>query len=77
MIINIKQRKIKIEPKTKLNYNIYKYKQSKSKSDKGDTDKPVRWTTNRIQLMASNSCYTISHDKVLLKAISVVKELKE
>ena len=24
MIMNIKQRKIKIEPKTKLNYNIYK-----------------------------------------------------
>ena len=23
MIMNIKQRKIKIEPKTKLNYNIY------------------------------------------------------
>ena len=23
--MNIKQRKIKIEPKTKLNYNIYKY----------------------------------------------------
>ena len=25
MIMNIKQRKIQIEPKTKLNYNIYKF----------------------------------------------------
>ena len=43
MIMNIKQRKIQIEPKTKLNYNIYNINGYKIKI---------------VQIMVRN-CYTI------------------
>ena len=36
--MNIKQRKIKIEPKTKLNYNINKYKQQYKLKDVSDLE---------------------------------------
>ena len=52
MIMNIKQRKIKIEPKTKLNYNIYIISQKQCKTSewvvRGHIHVGVNGLTNMI-----------------------------
>ena len=71
MIMNIKQRKIQIEPKTKLNYNIYEATVTKTS---GNTNTYIGMTENDFKTRYNNHKLSFndrkhSHDTVLSRYI--------